>query len=435
MIDAECCLCGTMLVLLLAPASARTETDLKVEKLHKQGRIAAAKQDYDGVIAACDEALRLDAKDFESHIGRGHAYLMKRDFARAIADYGEAIRLLSEDPRTYDDRCFVGTLRDYGHALALRRRLSDAYVSRANAYTEKHDFKQAIADVTKAISLGPGDIKLFFLRTFIPAAQKDFGEVITDYGCLVRREPKQADNYVYRGTLYLRLKDYEHAVADFSEAIRLDPRHADAYHCRGTAYLYRMENTRAIADFQKTLRLNPRHFSACFALAHLFASCPQAELRDVWNAWDYARKGCQATEWIGQNCYEIPSRTFAMPIGIDPAIRDNIEKIRVFVSEDHGKTWKHHKDCKPSDKQLRVSAPHDGLYWFTVQTVLKDGDCDPSKLDDLVPAMKVYVNSERRILKSQKTYEELEREVEQLRTTAEQLQKKIEQLESEREPK
>ena len=129
------------------------------------------------------------------------------------------------------------------------------------------------------------------------------------------------------------------------------------------------------------------------------------------------------------------TRTFALPIAISPDIRDTIEKIRVFVSENQGKTWKHQKDCTPSDKQLIVTASHDGLYWFAVQTVLKDGTCDPAKRADLVPAMKVYVNSEGRALKPQKSYEELDHEVEQLRMTVEQLQKKIEQLESERQPK
>ena len=138
---------------------------------------------------------------------------------------------------------------------------------------------------------------------------------------------------------------------------------------------------------------------------------------------------------LPKDTYEIPTRQFAMPLRVDPDRADQIEKIRLFVSEDRGKTWRHKKDYKLSDKKVIVTACRDGLYWFAIQEILKDGNSEPAERDDLVPAMKVYVNSKRRALKTQKSYEELEREVEQLRMTVEQLQKKIKQLESDRKPK
>jgi hypothetical protein len=138
---------------------------------------------------------------------------------------------------------------------------------------------------------------------------------------------------------------------------------------------------------------------------------------------------------LPKDVYEIQRRRFAMPICVNRDGRDKIEKFRLFVSEDQGKTWKHEKDYKLSDNLVLFAAPRDGLYWFAVQKVLKDGDSDPAERDDLVPAMKVYVNSKRRAFKVQKSYEELEREVEELRMTVEQLQKKIKQLESDRKPK
>jgi hypothetical protein len=133
---------------------------------------------------------------------------------------------------------------------------------------------------------------------------------------------------------------------------------------------------------------------------------------------------------LPKDVYEIETRQFTLPILGKPVELANVEKVRLFVSEDQGKNWKHKNDYKPSDKRAIFSAPRDGQYWFAVQVVLKDGRREPAELEDLAPATKVYVNSERRTLKSQKSYEELQREVEQLRGTVEQLQKKIKQLES-----
>jgi hypothetical protein len=196
--------------------------------------------------------------------------------------------------------------------------------------------------------------------------------------------------------------------------------------------LNRLEYAPAIADLQEAVRLDPHASSACFVLAYLFTSCPQTELCDLEKAREYARMGCEPLEPKERESYEIRTRQFAMPVRIDPGRRDEIETIRLYVSEDEGKTWTYKKELKPTDNSVNYWASHDGLYWFAIQPVLKNEKCSPAKPDDLVPAMKVYVNTEGRALKFPESHDELQREVEQLRKTVQQLQEKIEQLKSER---
>lgn len=128
----------------------------------------------------------------------------------------------------------------------------------------------------------------------------------------------------------------------------------------------------------------------------------------------------------------IQTEQFAMPLLFDAARQAKIKRIRLFVSEDQGKTWQHQQDYQPTDTQATFTAPRDGLYWFTLQVVLKDGAKEPGTERDLAPSMKVYVNTERRAFKVQKSYAELQREVEELRKTVEQQQKRIKELESDR---
>jgi hypothetical protein len=98
---------------------------------------------------------------------------------------------------------------------------------------------------------------------------------------------------------------------------------------------------------------------------------------------------------LSRDATEVQSRDFAMPLTLDPDRRDTVKEIRLFVSEDRGKTWKHEKDYKPTDKRVLFSAPRDGVYWFAVQVVSKDGKKDPAELNDLTPAQKVYVNTQQ----------------------------------------
>lgn len=424
---------GTIFTILLSTA-VRAERDLKIEKLREQAKTAYQKQNYDTAIAVCDEVLRLDPKASGSHVVRGNAYRMKHDFERAIADYGEAIRLLSEDPHIYDDRGFAGNLRAYDKALALRRLLSDAYASRGETYAEQHDFERALGDFAKAISLEPRDGKLYRRRAFVHAANQDFRRAIADCDCLVLLAPDRADSHVFRGAFYQYRSDFEHALADFNEAIRCDPQYAQAFYSRGLVHWSRTDYAHAIADLEKAVHLAPHYYQACFALAQLFAQCSDLDLRDSQKALEYASKGCGCTEWSAEG-YEIKTQQFAIPFLVDFDARERIEKILLFISEDKGKTWKRETDIKPSDHHIIYTAPHDGLYWFAVQSVLKDGKREPAKLDDLVPAMKVCVNSEKMTRKSQKSCEGSERDVEQLRGTVEQLEKKINDLESDRKPK
>jgi hypothetical protein len=89
----------------------------------------------------------------------------------------------------------------------------------------------------------------------------------------------------------------------------------------------------------------------------------------------------------------LQTRDFNIPIHIDEARRARIGKLRLFVSADGGKSWKHHKDYGVDEDTAKFSAPRDGLYCFAVQVVSRDGTKEPQD-DKLVAGMKVYVQSE-----------------------------------------
>lgn len=132
---------------------------------------------------------------------------------------------------------------------------------------------------------------------------------------------------------------------------------------------------------------------------------------------------------------EIQMRRFVMPFAINPDRKDAILRVRLFVSENRGKTWEHVKDYEPSDKQANFTAERDGHFWFALQVELKDGKREPEEKGALIPAIKVYVNTEREALKVPKSNEELQHEIEELRKTVEQLRQKVKELEAGRKPK
>jgi hypothetical protein len=96
----------------------------------------------------------------------------------------------------------------------------------------------------------------------------------------------------------------------------------------------------------------------------------------------------------------IHTRRFNLPFVIAMDVQDQIENLKLFVSVDGGKSWKIEKNCKPTDKCVLFEAPNDGVYWFVLQVVYKNGKCEPEIVDRRARYVrKVYVDSEHKVLK------------------------------------
>ena len=146
-------------LLLAMPALAATPAD--------RGACAAGADKPDAASAACsriiEDAREQAAERVKAFKNRGRAAFARKDFDRAIADFGEAIKLSPKDAIAFAHRC--------------------------EAYESKEDHAAAIADCTEAIRIDP------------------------NYGLA----------YNNRGVASHGLHDYDAALADHAEAIRLDP--------------------------------------------------------------------------------------------------------------------------------------------------------------------------------------------------------------------
>lgn len=87
--------------------------------------------DWDAIIRRCDEVLLRDAANPKTFVERGNAYLNKGDYDQAVADYDTAISL--------DPNCAA------------------AYGRRGDAYFNKRDYDRAIADYDAALRRDPYD--------------------------------------------------------------------------------------------------------------------------------------------------------------------------------------------------------------------------------------------------------------------------------------
>jgi hypothetical protein len=85
-------------------------------------------------------------------------------------------------------------------------------------------------------------------------------------------------------------------------------------------------------------------------------------------------------------------RRFHLPISIEPKYRESVAAIRLWYTQDKGKTWKLHQEMKIYERSdFAFAAAEEGLYAFCLQTVQRDGTFVPATTRDLRPEVWVQV--------------------------------------------
>jgi len=110
------------------------------------------------------------------------------------------------------------------------------YNNRGSAFMEVRKYKEAVADFTRAIELGPNYLKF----------------------------------YSNRGNSYMELGNFVAAIYDFSHIVQVDHENEKAYNSRGAAYHMLGNLTNAMRDYNSALEINPNSGRTSYNLALIF---------------------------------------------------------------------------------------------------------------------------------------------------------------------
>jgi len=137
-------------------AAGREAEDFLIqgEEKHKKG-------DYQGAVAAYNQAIALNPNLAGAYNNRGLARFYLGDKHGAVADFNEALRINPNLAEAYYNRGVVrsglgdkqGAVADYNEALRINPNLALAYYNRGNARRELGDKQGAIQDLQKAADL------------------------------------------------------------------------------------------------------------------------------------------------------------------------------------------------------------------------------------------------------------------------------------------
>ncbi|MGH7001246.1 MAG: tetratricopeptide repeat protein, partial [Stellaceae bacterium] len=136
-----------------------------------------------------------------------------------------------------------GAIRRYTHALADRALTAsdraDIYDKRGTAYYRNTDYAHAIADYGEAIKLSPDCGHCYNNRGMARNQTGDYDGAIADFTAALKYEQRDAalwQVYFNRGIAWYHKNDNDHAIADYDLAIKLNPRCSPCFHDRGMAW-------------------------------------------------------------------------------------------------------------------------------------------------------------------------------------------------------
>jgi tetratricopeptide (TPR) repeat protein len=273
--------------------------NLGINYLFRRSAYHYLQGDYDRAIQQYTRDVEREPGQVNHYLGRAACHLNIFQKERAIADMERALKISPDSAIALQLRGEIFSLeKDYDAAFdyfdraqAINPRWSVPYFDRASILLDRKDFRAALAELNKAISLPPPLPLFHVLRSLSHFVLGDAEASHADQDAAMRLSPSDAlvmselNLQIYEGYLNwaddyygriltreprnaLALQGYadacranlEHvrAIKLYTRAIAVNPREARLYFGRGKCHLALSESEKAKADFQQVAQLTDK---------------------------------------------------------------------------------------------------------------------------------------------------------------------------------
>ena len=238
----------------------------------------ANEEQWDDVIATCQEAIRFDPDYADAHFWLGRAYRDKGLLDDAIAAFKEAIRLNPDDDNAhhqlghvYEDKGMADdAISAFKKAIHLDPDDAEHHFCLGVAHCNQEVWDDAIRELQEAAQLDPDHAGIHFWLGFAYYYTEIFDDAICEMKEAVRLKPEDSTYHQWLGLIYSVKEMWDDALAAWKEAVRLDL-DSDVVHFNlGYVYIHKEMFDEAIAELQKAVRLEPEHANAYFWLGNAY---------------------------------------------------------------------------------------------------------------------------------------------------------------------
>ena len=189
-----------------------------------------------------EEALDYLNKEINEHPDNGYAFAWialvrnyNEEFGRALTAANVAVKKIPSKDKEYKAFAYgtraqvylnledtIQALKDYSQAINIVPDDDRFYNQRAQVYYEQGKYDLADKDYLKMISLKEGDVMGYMGIGRNANAQKRYEDAIKQFDYVVKLEPNYSSAYSFRAESYIGLKKYNEAIDDVITALGID---------------------------------------------------------------------------------------------------------------------------------------------------------------------------------------------------------------------
>jgi tetratricopeptide (TPR) repeat protein len=198
---------------------------------------------------------------------RGNYYKEKGEIQKALADFGEVLRIKPNNHDVFTNRGNLyfnaneidKALADYEKVIEInpsdKESLGKAYNNRGSCKFRKNEVEAAFADYNKALELYPKYPDAYLNRAVYFAVTNQHEKAASDFTEYLSSKKENPQGYNWRGISYNKIGKYTEALQDFNTAIEMKPNNGEYYYNRSVSYNGLGNAAQAQADAQKATEL------------------------------------------------------------------------------------------------------------------------------------------------------------------------------------
>lgn len=124
---------------------------------------------------------------------------------------------------------FKGAIKDYDKAISLDKNLKDAFFNRGTCQLALKDFKSAMKDFDKTIELDPKFVEAYYSRASVYVSQEKYIESLPDLDKTIELDATTPNALTLRGQIRAQTGNKKGACEDFNKAKQIGDKQADRY--------------------------------------------------------------------------------------------------------------------------------------------------------------------------------------------------------------
>lgn len=237
-------------------------------------------ENFAKAVTEYDEAIRLNAKNNWAYLGRGVTHGLMNELDSAMKDFDTVVESTESSAKC--------------QALA--------FAGRAGIRSFRGDSDGALAELDRGIEIKQDLVDLWDYRALTWARRGEFQKALSDSNEALRQQPNYPQCYRARALVAYLMGDLPKCLATYERALQLNLSEQEldsalALSRRGLIRFQFGQFAESLSDFESAIKRNPKCALAHAGLATLRSTCSDPTYRDGPSAVGYARNACELSHW------------------------------------------------------------------------------------------------------------------------------------------